>query len=153
LSVFTKDRKTCDFKKEDAAAAGPTSSNDDDTTVFEPEGTPSGAEDSDAMKEKLREINERWNRGFHISEGLVGHRDERKVSCDGGRKLVQFSSPDLWKSYFEAPELADELRAARSSDLPRRKADQERLARIIAPVLAQKHRDKVFQRLHCLQQD
>ncbi len=64
------------------------------------------------------------------------------------RKSVSFSHPSSWVHVSEDPELSEALKAARSSDFSRRKADLARLERTLAPILDPGHREKVYQRLY-----
>ena len=70
-----------------------------------------------------------------------------EANTDRVKKVVRFSSPDLWETYFEDPNLSKELQESRISDFSRQKADKMRMERIISPVLTAEHRRRVFERL------
>jgi len=48
----------------------------------------------------------------------------------------------------EPEEIAEDLQNARISDFQARKADQERMERLLAPILTKLHRDKMFQKIY-----
>jgi len=48
----------------------------------------------------------------------------------------------------EPDDIAEDLQNARISDFPARKADQERMERLLAPILTKVHRDKMFQKIY-----
>jgi hypothetical protein len=95
--------------------------------------------------DRLRRINADWN----FTYGCM-HDRSGTFSCDTREDTaprVRFSRPETWTRVDEDPELACDLREARRSDLLQRRADRERLERLIAPVLAPEHRRTVYQRM------
>jgi hypothetical protein len=98
----------------------------------------------DSSADRLRRINADWN----FTYGCV-HDRSGTCNCDTREEAprVRFSRPETWTRVDEDPELACDLREARRSDLLQRRADRERLERLIAPVLAPEHRRKVYQRM------
>jgi len=70
----------------------------------------------------------------------------RQSPCNLSNKCVRFC--DDIKIIEEPEEIAEELQNARISDFSKRQADKERMERLIAPILMEVHRAKVFEKLH-----
>jgi len=63
-----------------------------------------------------------------------------------GDRVVRFSE-DL-EIILEPESLAEELQEARTSDLNQRRADRERLERVLGPVLTKTHRENMFRKIY-----
>jgi len=72
--------------------------------------------------------------------------EAKQSSCNLSNKCVRFC--DDIKIIEEPEEIAEELQNARISDFSKRQADKERMERLIAPILTEVHRAKVFEKLH-----
>merc|ERR1711971_1154814 len=73
---------------------------------------------------------------------------------------VHFSDEATWQVIEEPEELADDLCEARCSDLEQRRADRERMERLLGPVLTPVHRRRMYCKIygdleeeHCVQPD
>jgi len=67
-------------------------------------------------------------------------------SCRKSDKSVQFC--DDVNVIEEPDDLADDLQNARISDFPGRQADKERMERLLAPILTEVHRGKMYQKIY-----
>jgi len=85
---------------------------------------------------QLREINQRFLKSYPNS------------CCErSGPKKVKFSDNPV--VILEPESLAEDLQEARiNSEFIRRKADKERNERLLAPILTQKHRQNIFQKIY-----
>jgi len=69
-----------------------------------------------------------------------------QILCKNSGRSVKFSD-DV--NVVEEPEdLANDLHTARLSDFPARQADKERRERLLAPILTNKHRRKMYQKIY-----
>ena len=115
----------------------------DTVDAYEGERYPGQDNDSKISLARLKEVNDMW-KTFTLSDQQSSHEHE----SDSAKKSVHFSDPNSWLEIQEDAELAEELRNSRISDFARKKADKERMERLLGPVLTDNHRQKVFQRLY-----
>ncbi len=106
---------------------------------------PSPKNDYEETRRRLEAANSNWESAYGDGEPCSPHPKDTGLKM---RKSVSFSHPNSWVHVSEDPELSEALKAARSSDFSRRKADLARLERTLAPILDPRHREKVYQRLY-----
>uniref|UniRef100_A0A0K2THP3 Uncharacterized protein n=1 Tax=Lepeophtheirus salmonis TaxID=72036 RepID=A0A0K2THP3_LEPSM len=92
------------------------------------------------LHERLAAINIEWSKHY------LNPSNNSNDDCI--KKNVSFSQEDCWSVIEEDPKLAKELRESRISDHLSRKADRERLEKIISPILDEDHRKKVYLRVY-----
>jgi len=88
--------------------------------------------------------------GANRSEDLDRVNNDWKSVPDKSRlssPVVQFSCSPV-TIIMEPDNLADDLKQARISDFPRRQADKERMERLLAPILTNKHRQNIYQKIY-----
>eukprot|EP00092_Neocalanus_flemingeri_P004002 GFUD01004308.1.p1 GENE.GFUD01004308.1~~GFUD01004308.1.p1 ORF type:complete len:497 (+),score=137.88 GFUD01004308.1:413-1903(+) len=84
-----------------------------------------------------------------ISEINIQFFDQDQIipgCCRKSEKSVQFC--DDVTVIEEPDDLADDLQNARISDFPARQADRERMERLLAPILTEVHRGKMYQKIY-----
>lgn len=120
------------------------------------------SEDREAMKRTLRKHNEIWgamespvvSSNVQLSddddqtETFNNSACDRKNNTNNIKKWVQFSSPEHWDSWYEHPDEVAVLRESRKNDMLQRRADKERMERLIRPIMTKEHREKIFQKLY-----
>jgi len=84
----------------------------------------------------------RVNRAFNEKYSAPGNLGERKLG------KVRFSDQATWQVIEEPEDLAEDLCEARCSDLEQRRADRERMERLLGPVFAAVHRRKMFCKIY-----
>jgi len=84
----------------------------------------------------------RVNRAFNEKYSAPGNLGERKLG------KVRFSDEATWQVIEEPEDLAEDLCEARCSDLEQRRADRERMERLLGPVFAAVHRRKMFCKIY-----
>jgi len=84
----------------------------------------------------------RVNRAFNEKYSAPGNLAERKLG------KVRFSDEATWQVIEEPEDLAEDLCEARCSDLEQRRADRERMERLLGPVFAAVHRRKMFCKIY-----
>merc|ERR1719312_1481272 len=92
---------------------------------------------SETELKPLSEINRKY---FDQKELISSHCKKSKTSC------VRFC--DDVDVIEEPDDIAEDLQNARISDFQARKADQERMERLLAPILTKVHREKMFQKIY-----
>ena len=95
-------------------------------------------EDRAKALERLRTVNRTWELNYAESD-----------SSDTGStsSRVQFTSEDP-TFHVEDPEMSEALHEARKSDFVQRQVDKERMERLLAPIFAKTHREKIFNALY-----
>merc|ERR1711971_1302080 len=83
-------------------------------------------------------INEKYSTTA-ISQNQVGKSKSARV---------HFSEEATWQVIEEPEELADDLCEARCSDLEQRRADRERMERLLGPVLTPVHRRRMYCKIY-----
>jgi len=84
----------------------------------------------------------RVNRAFNEKYSAPGNFLEKKSG------KVRFSDEATWQVIEEPEDLAEDLCEARCSDLEQRRADRERMERLLGPVFAAVHRRKMFCKIY-----
>merc|ERR1712004_642344 len=88
----------------------------------------------------LARVNRTFNEKY--SAPGLGNLGERKSG------KVRFSDEATWQVIEEPEDLAEDLCEARCSDLEQRRADRERMERLLGPVFAAVHRRKMFCKIY-----
>jgi len=86
------------------------------------------------------------NRAFNEKYSTATREDQ-----EGGKSKsakVHFSDEATWQVIEEPEELADDLCEARCSDLEQRRADRERMERLLGPVLTAVHRRRMYCKIY-----
>ncbi len=105
------------------------------------ESYPSARLPKEDLDHRLRVANDLWilnNEENHEKEGEDA--EDSKMSCS---KKVTFSPAEDWEEFYEDPLFSEDLKLSRTSDNARRRADHERMERLIAPIFAEEHREKM----------
>ena len=90
----------------------------------------------DEVERRIRDANNVWHKNYN---GFDHHS-----SSDATSKHATFSPSDQWETIYEDPDLSEDLRISRTSDTARRRADHERMERLLAPVFDPTHREKMW---------
>jgi len=98
--------------------------------------TPSSETELTVLNRDVSEINRKY----------FDQKDSRPTCKKSKTGCVKFCDDIV---VIEEPEdIAEDLQNARISDFQARKADQERMERLLAPILTKLHRDKMFQKIY-----
>jgi len=93
------------------------------------------------------EVNSCSNAIGEINKKYFDQKESSSVSCIKSKTYCVKFCDDV--VVIEEPEdIAEDLQNARISDFPARKADQERMERLLAPILTKVHRDKMFKKIY-----
>jgi hypothetical protein len=93
------------------------------------------------LDHRLRVANDLWILNYEETCEKEGEDDAgSKISCN---KQVTFSPAEDWEEIYEDPLYSEDLKLSRTSDNARRRADHERMERLIAPIFAKEHREKM----------
>jgi len=93
------------------------------------------------------EVNSCSNAIGEINKKYFDQKESSSVSCIKSKTYCVKFCDDV--VVIEEPEdIAEDLQNARISDFPARKADQERMERLLAPILTKVHRDKMFKAIY-----
>ena len=94
----------------------------------------------DDAKRRIRDANDAWSQSYDVFE--------RQLANDVSKRTT-FTSQDEWETIYEDPDLSEDLRLARTSDNTRRKADHERMERLLGPIFEADHRSKMWNLIRC----
>lgn len=93
------------------------------------------------------EVNSCSNAIGEINKKYFDQKESSSVNCITSKTCCVKFCDDV--VVIEEPDdIAEDLQNARISDFPARKADQERMERLLAPILTKVHRDKMFQKIY-----
>merc|ERR1719239_1967991 len=86
------------------------------------------------------------NRVFNEKYSTATREDQEGSKSKSAK--VHFSDKATWQVIEEPEELADDLCEARCSDLEQRRADRERMERLLGPVLTPVHRRRMYCKIY-----
>ena len=92
----------------------------------------------DIIKNRIHDANKFWNQNYN------GYECRKIQSNTVSVKHIMFKPQTEWEIIYEDFELSEDLRLSRISEHIRRKADHERMKRLLGPIFNLAHREKMW---------
>ena len=103
---------------------------------------PSARLPKEDLDHRLRVANDVWNQNYDETQDKEDQDVAGPKNCCSS-KHTTFSPTEDWEEIYEDPLYSEDLRMSRTSDNARRRADHERMERLMAPIFAEDHRQRM----------